>query len=85
MPPEIIDAFRAFLDFCYLVRQDSINDDTLALIQDSLDRFYHCRAIFQVLGVRPDWVHTAAATLPFPLPPAHPHVWCAQWPMFVHY
>lgn len=59
MPLEIISAFRAFLDFCYLVRRDSMNDDTLLLIQDSLDRFYQCRAIFQVLGVRP-----AGFTLP---------------------
>jgi hypothetical protein len=53
VPREIICAFRAFLDFCYLVRRDSMNDDTLSLIQLSLDRFYYCRAIFQVLGVRP--------------------------------
>ena len=53
VPLEIIAAFRAFLDFCYLVRRDSMNDNTLLLIQESLDRFYQCRAIFQILGVRP--------------------------------
>ena len=53
VPLEIIAAFRAFLDFCYLVRRDSMNDNTLLLIQESLDRFYQCRAIFQVLGVHP--------------------------------
>jgi hypothetical protein len=37
MPLEIICAFCAFLDFCYLVHQDSMNDDTLLLIQESLD------------------------------------------------
>ena len=50
---EIIAAFHAFLDFCYLVWQDSMNDNTLLLIQESLDRFYQCHAIFQVLGVCP--------------------------------
>ena len=54
MPAEIIDTFRSFLDFCYLIRQESMNDDTLSQIQESLDRFYHCRAIFEVLGVRPN-------------------------------
>jgi hypothetical protein len=29
-----------------------MNDETLSLIQESLDRFYQCHAIFQVLGVR---------------------------------
>ena len=86
VPLEIIAAFSAFLDFCYLVRQDSTNDNTLLLIQESLDRFYQCRAIFQVLGVRPGtWVLPAATTLPFPLPRAHTHVWRTQRSLFFHY
>lgn len=41
MPGDVIRAFRAFLDFCYLVRRDMIDDRTLASIQDALDRFHH--------------------------------------------
>ena len=54
MPAEIIDSFCAFLDFCYLIHQDSINDDTLLQIQECLEHFYHCCAIFEVLGVHPN-------------------------------
>jgi hypothetical protein len=54
VPSEMIHAFRAFLDFCYLVRRDMIDDDTLGLIQETLDRFHRYREIFQVLRVRPN-------------------------------
>ena len=54
MPCDVIRAFRAFLDFCYLVRRDMIDDHTLASIQDALDRFHHYREIFSTLGVRPE-------------------------------
>ncbi|KAH9019352.1 hypothetical protein EDB85DRAFT_1873220 [Lactarius pseudohatsudake] len=54
VPPDVIRTFRAFLDFCYLVRRDMFNDDTLGLVQDALDRFHQFRTIFQTLGVRTD-------------------------------
>lgn len=53
MPLDVIRTFRAFMDFCYLVRRDMIDNDTLASIQDALDRFHHHRKVFLVLGVRP--------------------------------
>jgi hypothetical protein len=53
VPPDIIRTFCAFMDFCYLVCKDMIDDDTLSLIQVAIDRFHHFRDIFQVLGVRP--------------------------------
>lgn len=54
MPDDVIRAFRAFLDFCYLVRQDIFDDRTLASIQDAIERFHHYRQIFLLLGVRPE-------------------------------
>lgn len=48
----MIRAFCAFLDFCYLVRQEMINDDTLTSIQAALTKFHHYRDIFQITGVR---------------------------------
>ncbi|KAI9439187.1 hypothetical protein H4582DRAFT_2111330 [Lactarius indigo] len=54
MLADVIRAFRAFLDFCYLVRRDMFNDDTLGLVQNALDRFQHFRLIFQAVGVRPN-------------------------------
>ena len=54
MPSDVIRTFRAFLDFCYLVRRDMFNDDTLDLVRDALDRFHQFRTVFQSLGVRPN-------------------------------
>ena len=51
MPLDVIHTFCAFVDFCYLVRRDMIDNDTLASIQDALDRFHHHRKVFLVLGV----------------------------------
>jgi hypothetical protein len=53
VPADVIRTFRAFLDFCYLVRRDMFNEATLGLVQDALDCFHHFRKIFQTLGVRP--------------------------------
>ncbi|KAI9432304.1 hypothetical protein BJY52DRAFT_1132806 [Lactarius psammicola] len=54
VPSDVIRTFRAFLDFCYLVRRDMFNDDTLDLVRDALDRFHQFRMVFQSLGVRPN-------------------------------
>jgi hypothetical protein len=53
VPLDVIRAFRAFLNFCYLIRRDVITDDTLALIQDALEQFHHYREVFLEIGVRP--------------------------------
>jgi hypothetical protein len=52
VPPEIIQTFHAFLDFCYLVRKNIIDEDTLDKIDDALARFHEYRVIFQKLGLR---------------------------------
>ena len=44
--------FRAFLEFCYIVRQDAITDDDLSQLQDALLRFHEYREIFITTGVR---------------------------------
>ena len=46
--------FRAFLEFCYIVRQDIITEKTLLELRDALNRFHQYRAIFVELGIRPD-------------------------------
>ncbi|KIJ05035.1 hypothetical protein PAXINDRAFT_21688 [Paxillus involutus ATCC 200175] len=51
VPADIVQAFRAFLDFCYLVRRDVITEHTVTQIQDALERFHHYRTIFSTLGV----------------------------------
>ena len=48
----MVKAVAAFLDFCYLVRRPSINQDHLSAIQEALDRFHKHRKVFQTTGVR---------------------------------
>jgi len=49
----MVSTLSAFLDFCYFVRRDVINESTLQQIDDALDRFHHERLIFYDCGVRP--------------------------------
>ena len=51
MPPDVIHAFRAFLDFCYLVCQDMIDEDILDQIQDALDCFHRYWVVFLQVSV----------------------------------
>ncbi|KAF6753796.1 hypothetical protein DFP72DRAFT_813711, partial [Ephemerocybe angulata] len=52
VPPEIVHCIAAFLDFCYLVRRNDIDSDTLIEIQKALRRFHQHREFFQKSGVR---------------------------------
>ncbi|KAJ7114416.1 hypothetical protein C8R44DRAFT_630053 [Mycena epipterygia] len=54
VPPEIVQAISAFLDFCYLVRRADFDEDTLTEINEAIQRFHAHREIFRTLGVRPD-------------------------------
>ncbi|KAJ6598045.1 hypothetical protein B0H10DRAFT_1826431, partial [Mycena sp. CBHHK59/15] len=54
VPPEIVQAISAFLDFCYLVRRADFDEATLAAINDTIQRFHAHREVFRTLGVRPD-------------------------------
>ncbi|EIW75218.1 hypothetical protein CONPUDRAFT_66179, partial [Coniophora puteana RWD-64-598 SS2] len=51
VPRDVVRTFRAFLEFCYLVRRDVITDEALLEIKDALERFHRYRVIFQTLGV----------------------------------
>lgn len=48
----MVKALAAFLDFCYLVRHPSINQDQLFAIQEALDRFHRYRKVFERTGIR---------------------------------
>ena len=50
---EVVRALRAFIEFCYIVRRDVHDTNTLNELQDALDRFHHYRTIFETSGVRP--------------------------------
>ena len=42
---------RAFLEFCYLVQRNIIDEPALIQIQNALDRFYQYRKVFQEMQV----------------------------------
>jgi len=52
VPDDVVQCFCALLEFCYIIRQEIITDDTLKQLSDALHRFYHYRQIFQETGVR---------------------------------
>ncbi|KAH9484630.1 hypothetical protein JR316_0004112 [Psilocybe cubensis] len=54
VPDQMVQAVAAFLDFCYLVRRNAIDDDTLDQIEVALSRFHCHREIFRDLNVRPE-------------------------------
>lgn len=47
VPDGIVRTFSAFMEFCYLVRRDTINEDTLAAVDEALRRFHQERTIFE--------------------------------------
>ncbi|KAN0078151.1 hypothetical protein V8E55_010208 [Tylopilus felleus] len=51
VPPDMVCTVRAFLEFCYLVRRNTIDERTLVQIQDVLDRFYQYHKIFLEMQV----------------------------------
>lgn len=52
VPQDIVQCFHAFLEFCYIVRQDIITEDTLKKLSDALQCFHQYQKIFQDTGVR---------------------------------
>lgn len=48
----MVQAIRAFLEFCYIVRRDIIDTQGLHELQDALERFHHHREVFEKLGIR---------------------------------
>ncbi|KAJ7778850.1 hypothetical protein DFH07DRAFT_1033789 [Mycena maculata] len=54
VPPQMVRAFSAFLDFCYLVRRSIIGEATLIAIDAALVRYHEERKIFEESGVCPN-------------------------------
>lgn len=54
VPGRMVRAFSAFLNFCYFVRRDTIDEDVLSKINKALERFHQERVIFEEVGVRAD-------------------------------
>ncbi|KAJ7670961.1 hypothetical protein B0H17DRAFT_1162135 [Mycena rosella] len=54
VPPAIVEALSAFLDFCYLVRRADFDEATLDAVDDAVKKFHLRREVFRELGVRPE-------------------------------
>ncbi|KAJ7934801.1 hypothetical protein B0H13DRAFT_1854799 [Mycena leptocephala] len=54
VPPQMLRAISAFLDFCYLVRRNVIDEATLTAIDAALARYHRERTIFVESGVCPN-------------------------------
>ncbi|KAJ7202083.1 hypothetical protein GGX14DRAFT_370690 [Mycena pura] len=52
VPAEMVRCISAFMDFCYLVRRNSIDADAIDDIRDALKRFHTHRDVFIRTGVR---------------------------------
>ncbi|KAG1843999.1 hypothetical protein C8R48DRAFT_750910 [Suillus tomentosus] len=52
VPQDIIRAFSAFLDFCYIIRHEALTEDDLVQLEDALHRFHQYREVFRTTGVR---------------------------------
>ncbi|KAJ6584206.1 hypothetical protein B0H10DRAFT_2234635 [Mycena sp. CBHHK59/15] len=54
VPAQMLRAFSAFLDFCYLVRRNVVDEATLTAIDAALARYHRERTIFMDSGVAPN-------------------------------
>ncbi|KAJ3510664.1 hypothetical protein NLJ89_g4545 [Agrocybe chaxingu] len=54
VPKQMVQAVASLIEFCYLVRRNVIDEDTLSEIENTLTRFYEHREIFREVNVRPD-------------------------------
>lgn len=52
----MVQAIAAFMDFCYLVRQHSLDEHDLEALQTALQQFKAHSSIFQTCGVRPSGI-----------------------------
>ena len=50
----MVQATRAFLEFCYIARRDILDTKSLSELEDALKRFHAHRKIFQECGVHAD-------------------------------
>lgn len=53
VPPEMLQALQALMDFIYIARHDIIDANDLIALDGALERFHKYRTIFQECGIRP--------------------------------
>ncbi|TCD60181.1 hypothetical protein EIP91_010605 [Steccherinum ochraceum] len=53
VPDDMVQALRAFLEFCYLVRRNVFTAETFSQMEETLEHYYKYREIFQKSGACP--------------------------------
>lgn len=53
VPEETVRCLSAFLDACYIARRQDIDNNALNAFKTALDKFFHFREVFHIVGVRP--------------------------------
>ncbi|EIW77185.1 hypothetical protein CONPUDRAFT_157446 [Coniophora puteana RWD-64-598 SS2] len=56
VPTDMVQCLSAFLDFCYIARQNSLSAEDLDNLDDALARFHRLRDVFIRAGVRPNGI-----------------------------
>jgi hypothetical protein len=56
VPPNIIRSLRAFLEFCYIARRNSLTEHNLDQLEDAVSRFHQYREVFIDSGIRDDFL-----------------------------
>lgn len=54
VPRDITRTLIAFLDFCYIARQNILTEDSLKKLDAALARFHHYQEVFRIEGVCPN-------------------------------
>jgi hypothetical protein len=55
VPPQMVRAIAAFMEFCYLVWRSQLDEDTLHQIDVAIACFHQEYEIFKEMGVRDDF------------------------------
>jgi hypothetical protein len=53
IPQDMVCAFRALLEFCYIARHNVITEASLNELQEALTQFHHYCEIFKTTGTKP--------------------------------
>ena len=56
VPPNIIRALCAFLEFCYIARRNSLSEHNLDQLKDAVSSFYQYREVFIDSGIRENFL-----------------------------
>ena len=54
VPAQMVHTISAFLEFCYLVHCEVLDNEDIDKLDQHLSKFHHEHEIFHTVGVRPE-------------------------------